>query len=153
MNSRRATFVGWLLLVAAATVYLSAALRIDADLSAFLPRGQSEAQRMFSRELRDGVTSRLLLVELAGDTSANLARISQTLQRGLAANPEFKYVGNGAAVFGGAELSLIRGPSIPAERCGRYDPLQRTRAPRGAAGAPGGPRRWGRHSRKALAGE
>ena len=107
MNPRHASIVAWALLVAVAVAWLVATLRIDTDMSAFLPRGQSDAQRMFNRELRDGVSSRLLLIELSGDQPASLARMSQMLKRKLAEDPAFKFVGNGDNVIGGAALAVI----------------------------------------------
>ncbi|MEO8346528.1 MAG: MMPL family transporter [Betaproteobacteria bacterium] len=107
MNLRYASTGGCALVLAVAVAWLAAALRIETDMSAFLPRGQSDAQRMFNRELRDGVSSRLMLIELAGDQPANLARMSRTLQRKLAVDSAFKYVGNGDSALGGAELAVI----------------------------------------------
>ena len=108
MNSaRRWTFAGWLVLMAAAAVWFAVALKVDSDFSAFLPGGQSQTQRIFTRELRDGVTSRLLLVELAHDDPRNLAAISRSMARTLSASPEFRHVANGEGALGAAELALI----------------------------------------------
>ena len=108
MNSaRRWTIAGWLALMAAATVWFAVALKVDSDFSAFLPGGASQTQRIFTRELRDGVTSRLLLVELAHDDPRNLAAMSRAMARALSASPEFRHVANGEGALGAAELSLI----------------------------------------------
>jgi predicted exporter len=106
-DARRWTMAGWLVLMAAAAVWFAVALKVDSDFSAFLPGGQSQTQRIFTRELRDGVTSRLLLVELAQDDPRNLAAISRSMARALSASPEFRQVANGEGALGAAELALI----------------------------------------------
>jgi predicted exporter len=106
-RARRWTMAGWLALMTAAAVWFAVALKVDSDFSAFLPAGQSQTQRIFTRELRDGVTSRLLLVELAHDDPRILAAISRSMARALSANPEFRHVANGEGALGAAELALI----------------------------------------------
>ena len=106
-GARRWTMVGWLVLMAAAAVWFTVALKVDSDFSAFLPAGQSQTQRIFTRELHDGVTSRLLLVELAHDDPRNLAAISRSVARTLSASPEVRHVANGEGALGAAELALI----------------------------------------------
>ncbi len=68
---------GWVVLMVAAGSWFAMALKVDSDFSAFLPGGQSQTQRIFSREMRDGVTSRLLLIELANDAPEKLAAMSK----------------------------------------------------------------------------
>ena len=106
-GARRWTMTGWLVLMAAAAAWFAVALKVDSDFSAFLPGGASQTQRIFTRELRDGVTSRLLLVELAHDDPRNLAAMSRSMARALSASPEFRYVANGEGALGAGELSLI----------------------------------------------
>jgi predicted exporter len=67
--------------VAAAMAWFATALTVDSDFSAFLPAGGTETQRILTRELRDGVTSRLLLIELAHDEPQRLAAISRAMVR------------------------------------------------------------------------
>ncbi len=106
-TARGFTIALWLALVAAGIFHVATAVRIDTDFSAFLPKGHSEAQRMLNRELRDGVASRLLLVELSNAEAPSLAAVSRAVARALAANPEFRYVSNGEAALGGRELALV----------------------------------------------
>jgi len=98
---------GWAVLMLAAGSWFAMALKVDSDFSAFLPAGQSQTQRIFSREMRDGVTSRLLLIELANADPGILAAMSKAMARALAESPEFRYVANGESAFGAAELALI----------------------------------------------
>ena len=101
------SMAAWLVLMAAAMAWFAAALKVDSDFSAFLPGGQTETQRIFNREMRDGVTSRLLLIELAQDAPLHLAAASRALARALSTSPEFRYVANGEGTIGGPELALI----------------------------------------------
>ena len=98
---------GWMVLMVAAASWFAMALHVGSDFSAFLPGGQSQTQRIFSREMRDGITSRLLLIELAQDDARRLAAMSKAMARALAESPEFRYVANGEGAFGAAELALI----------------------------------------------
>jgi predicted exporter len=106
-RARLWTMAGWLVLMAAAVAWFATALKVDSDFSAFLPGGQTQAQRIFSRELREGVTSRLLLIELAHDDPRQLAAMSRSLARSLTTHPEFRFVANGEGTIGAPELALI----------------------------------------------
>ena len=106
-GARRWSMAGWLVLMAAAAVWFAMALKVDSDFSAFLPGGQTPTQRIFNREMRDGVTSRLLLIELAHDNPLRLAAMSRAIARALSTSPEFRYVANGESAIGGPELALI----------------------------------------------
>jgi predicted exporter len=97
----------WAVLVAAALAYIAVAIKVDSDFAAFLPSGRTQAQRILSQELRDGVTSRLLLIELSHDDTSRLASLSRSLQRTLAANTEFRFVANGEGMPGESELDFI----------------------------------------------
>src|SRR5206468_4063290 len=91
MRSRTWVATSVLLLAAVATYYAATRITIDSDYSAFLPTGASEAQRVFMRELRDGVASRIVLVDLSGSAPEALAEASRKLARALAAGPAFRY--------------------------------------------------------------
>jgi predicted exporter len=71
------------------------------DMSAFLPRSPSPAQQVLVEQLRDGVVSRLILIGVEGDTSANLAQTSKRLAAQLRKEPNFISVNNGETI--GAE--------------------------------------------------
>ncbi|MEO5699886.1 MAG: MMPL family transporter [Casimicrobiaceae bacterium] len=71
--------------------------RYTADLSAFLPRRAEPAQRLLIDQLRDGVSSRLLLIGVAGASEEQLAAASRALAAKLRAQDAFSYVQNGEA--------------------------------------------------------
>jgi predicted exporter len=99
--------MGALLLVALGLAYALTRITIDSDYSAFLPAGASDTQRAFMRELRDGVASRIVLVEISGPAPESVAEASRKLAPALAASPAFRYVTNGATAFGQRELALL----------------------------------------------
>lgn len=107
MTGRWRTALAGALLAALAMFYVMNQVTLDSDYSAFLPAGQSETRRAFMRELRDGVASRIMLIEVTGAPADALAESSRKLAGVLAANPHFRYVSNGSADFGQRELALL----------------------------------------------
>jgi predicted exporter len=104
---RRATsiFIWMALLVAAGWIVAHA--RFTADLSAFLPALPSPAQRALVDELREGVASRLILIDIDGGDRAQLALLSQGLATRLRANPAFTSVNNGRAASSESDQRFI----------------------------------------------
>jgi predicted exporter len=115
------------------------------DMSAFLPRSPSPAQKVLVEQLRDGVVSRLILIGLEGGTPATLAQTSKSLAAQLRKEPEFISVNNGESV--GAEKDrdflwrnrYLLSPAITAEhfsapalRTALEDDLQLLGSPAGA---------------------
>jgi len=100
--------LGWLVAMAAAGLYVATQLRVDADFSAFLPDARGDAQRFLVTELKEGLVSRLLLIELAGDSPAGLGNVSKTLGGLLAGNQEFSYVNNGDAERNNRDFEVLR---------------------------------------------
>jgi predicted exporter len=97
MNARRAGAITvWAVLVTAAILIIARA-RYSADLSAFLPRAPTAAQRLLVEQLRQGVASRLIIVAIEGADEGVRARLSQALAQRLRADPEFTAVENGDA--------------------------------------------------------
>ena len=94
MISRRLAVVAWLCALAAAAAIV-ARLGIDTDMSAFLPRDPSPAQRVLVDQLRDGVVSRLVLVAVVGVPPPKAAAINRGLAARLRADPDFVTVENG----------------------------------------------------------
>ncbi len=94
MHRRAASIVIWMALLAAAA-WVVAHARYTADLSAFLPARPTPAQRALVDELREGVASRLILIDIDGGESAQRALLSQSLATRLRANPAFTTVNNG----------------------------------------------------------
>jgi predicted exporter len=107
MGARGWTLAGVTALVVAAVAWCAVALKVDSDFSAFLPGGQTQAQRIFSRELRDGAISRLLLIEIVRDDPQRLAAISRAMVGALSSSPEFRYATNGESTLRAPELALI----------------------------------------------
>jgi predicted exporter len=97
MRQRRAgALLLWAALLAVAAVIVARA-RYSADLSAFLPRAPTPAQRLLVEQLRQGVASRLLIVAIEGADASTRARLSQTMAATLRADPGFLAVENGDA--------------------------------------------------------
>jgi predicted exporter len=94
MSRRRTAIVVWALLLAAAALVVIRA-RYSADLSAFLPRAPTPAQRLLVEQLRQGVASRLIIVAIEGADPAARARLSAGLAGRLRAQGQFLSVANG----------------------------------------------------------
>jgi predicted exporter len=84
----------WLAVIGAAAVFVSQ-LRIDTDMTAFLPRTSSPAQRVLVDQLRDGVISRLVLIAIEGVRADQSTAISKRLAARLRENGDFASVENG----------------------------------------------------------
>ena len=67
----------------------------SADLSAFLPRSPTPAQRVLVEQLRDGVVARLILIGIEGKDPVALAAISARLAAALRKESSFASVNNG----------------------------------------------------------
>jgi predicted exporter len=87
----------WVVLVAVAAVTVVRA-RYTTDLSAFLPRSPTAAQRLLVDQLRDGLASRLIIVAIEGADSPTRARVSAAIAERLRADAAlFVSVNNGAS--------------------------------------------------------
>lgn len=107
MSGRRSVSVAaWLLLLAAAAAIIAHA-RFTADLSAFLPARATAAQQALVDELREGVASRLILIDIDGGDGASRAQISGELAERLRANPAFNSVNNGRAASSSADQKFV----------------------------------------------
>ena len=121
MRRRAAVVAVWAVLaLLAALVVLRA--RYSADLSAFLPRAPTRAQRLLVEQLRRGVASRLIIAAIGGADGRLRARLSRALAARLEADPRFVSVENGApatarrdAAFLFAHRYLLS-PSVSAQR-------------------------------------
>ena len=97
MRRQRAVSVGiWLVLAVIAAV-VAARTRYTADLSAFLPTAPTHAQQFLVEQLRDGLASRLILVDIEGADATVRAQLSRGLAARLHAQPAFRSVLNGEA--------------------------------------------------------
>lgn len=108
-GGRAGAIVLWAVLLAAAIAIIARA-RYSADLSAFLPRAPTAAQRLLVEQLRQGVASRLIIVAIEGGSPGRSlsrngdsagervrARLSQALAQRLRRDREFTAVENGDA--------------------------------------------------------
>jgi predicted exporter len=84
----------WAALTAVAIIVVARA-HYTTDLSAFLPRTPTAAQRLLVDQLRDGLASRLIIVAIDGSDSATRARVSQAMAARLRGDPQFVSVNNG----------------------------------------------------------
>ena len=97
MKSRRAAAILLWAGLAAIAVWVVARARYAADLSAFLPRAPTAAQRLLVEQLRQGVASKLIITAIEGGEAQARARLSQEVVQRLRADPEFLAVENGDA--------------------------------------------------------
>src|SRR3569833_4176666 len=84
----------WVVLAAVAVIVVARA-HYTTDLSAFLPRTPSAAQRLLVDQLRDGLASRLIIVAIEGSDSATRARLSRAMADQLRGDTQFVSVNNG----------------------------------------------------------
>ena len=108
MSGRRSASIAiWLLLLAAAA-WIVAHARFTADLSAFLPARATAAQQALVDELREGVASRLILIDIDGGDGPQRALISGQLAESLRANPIFSSVNNGRVAASSPDQKIGR---------------------------------------------
>ena len=94
MHSRLARVVLWLIAMGLAAVIVSRA-RYSADLSAFLPREPSARERLLVDQLRNGPTSRFILIAIEDGDLGTRVRLSTAMVRTLRSDPVFFSVDNG----------------------------------------------------------
>jgi len=97
MRRSRALALGlWLLGMGVAAIIVARA-RFSADLSAFLPRVPSPAQRLLVDQLQNGLAARLILIGIEGGDAAQRASASSALTARLSSQKAFLAVNNGEA--------------------------------------------------------
>jgi len=112
----------WLLALAAGAAWLHGHLRVQTEMTVFLPPSATPAQHLLVGQLREGVVSRLMLIEMAGATAPELARASRALAQRLRESGLFSSVANGDLAAMAAERDLILAhryllsPAVQAER-------------------------------------
>jgi predicted exporter len=94
MPRRRVIIAIWIVGLLAGCAII-ARTNFSADMSAFLPRSPSPAQRILVDQLREGVVSRLILLAIEGAPADTLATLSKALAGELRADPAFGIVSNG----------------------------------------------------------
>lgn len=103
----RSPFVAaWLALLLVCGVVV-AQTKFSADLSAFLPRSPTPAQRALVEQLKDGVVSRLVLAGIHGAAPDRLAQYNKALAAALRADPRFVAVNNGEDITQGKDRDFI----------------------------------------------
>ena len=101
MIARRRGAIGVWMIAMAICIGLIARSGISTDMTAFLPRSPSAAQRVLVDQVRNGVVSRLILLGIEEAPAETLADVSKTLAQRLRAEPELSSVDNGEeAAFG-----------------------------------------------------
>ena len=106
MKPRLVSVAIWLLLLAAAA-WIIAHARFTADLSAFLPTRATAAQQALVDELREGVASRLILIDIDGGDGPRRAQVSEQLAESLRANAAFSSVNNGRVTSSSADQKFV----------------------------------------------
>lgn len=106
-RTRSAAVAGWLLVLAACGYWATQRLVLTTDMSAFLPPAASRAQEVLIGQLRNGITSRLLLVAIEDAHPGELARVSGKLAENLSRNTLFETVANGDRSRAGKDLGQI----------------------------------------------
>ncbi|MGH8253057.1 MAG: MMPL family transporter [Steroidobacteraceae bacterium] len=105
-NWRAGSVAAWLLLLAASG-WIIAHARFTADLSAFLPARATAAQQALVDELREGVVSRLILIDIGGGDGPQRAQLSQQLAENLRASNAFSSVNNGRLSSSSADQKFV----------------------------------------------
>ncbi|HXO64581.1 MAG TPA: hypothetical protein VN882_07760, partial [Steroidobacteraceae bacterium] len=94
--TRRAAVVTLLFgALALAAVLLVARASYTADLSAFLPRSPTAAERLLVQQLRQGLATRLIMVAIAGSDAPTRAQVVSAMAQRLRADPAFITVNDG----------------------------------------------------------
>ena len=108
MNRRRLAVLGlWLLALAGSALWLQRHLEVRTEMTVFLPPSATPAQRLLLGQLREGVASRMMLIEVRGGATPDLARTSRDLARRLRDSGLFSSVNNGDLAALAAERELI----------------------------------------------
>jgi predicted exporter len=99
LSGRRAIIAIWVVGLLACCAII-ARTSFSTDMSAFLPRSPSAAQRILVDQLRQGVVSRLILLAIEGAPTDTLTALSKAVANDLRQDPAFAIVANGdAAAF------------------------------------------------------
>ncbi len=97
LRRAKTAIILWLVFILACGVVISRS-QFTTDLSAFLPKSPTPAQRLLLEQIRDGLASRLILVGIEGADAATRADLSQRIARRLRAESAFVSVDNGEPV-------------------------------------------------------
>jgi predicted exporter len=95
MRPARALVLGIWLLGVAAVALIVARARFSADLSAFLPRLPTAAQRLLVDQLQNGLAAHLILVGIEGGEATERARVATSMTAQLGTQSAFVSVNDG----------------------------------------------------------
>ena len=87
----------WLVLITAC-VFIISRTEFNADMSAFLPRSPTPAQKILVDQLRDGVVSRLILISVDDAPAPALAQLSKNMAAQLRGDSELVAIHNGERI-------------------------------------------------------
>lgn len=93
----RIAIVAWLSFLLVCGVIISRS-QFTTDLSAFLPRSPTPEQQLLLEQIRDGLASRIILVDIEGEDATTRARLSKQLAQKLRLDPAFISINNGEPV-------------------------------------------------------
>ncbi len=97
LRRAKTAIILWLVFILACGVVISRS-QFTTDLSAFLPKSPTPAQRLLLEQIRDGLASRLILVGIDGADASTRADLSRRIARRLRAESAFVSVDNGEPV-------------------------------------------------------
>lgn len=95
LRTRLVVIAAWALVLAGLGFYVAHALRVSTDLRSFMPSATNADQRLLLKQIGQGPGSRLLLVAIKGEATADLAALSKGLATALRHDKRFKRVVNG----------------------------------------------------------
>lgn len=97
LQHQRAVIATWLLLILISLVIISRS-HFTADLSAFLPSTPTAEQQLLMDQLKDGLSSRLILVGIQGQDASSRATLSKNMAHMLRSDSAFVSVNNGEPI-------------------------------------------------------
>lgn len=112
----------WAALLLLGLWWVTARTTVATDLTAFLPKAHTEAERLLVDELRAGPAARIILIAIADAEPEQLAAVSQAMATQLRTDPAFARVANGAGLLSDAERALLfthrylLSPTVSAQR-------------------------------------
>jgi predicted exporter len=97
LSRRSWSIVFWLAATASVAVYTSLSLRVDSDLTAFMPRARSAEHGMLLAEIREGAVGRTWLLAVAAASPEPPSLLASRLAQKLRSSDHFRNVYAGAA--------------------------------------------------------
>ena len=97
----------WLVVMLGGVWFSFTRVSIHNDLGDLLPQGSTWAQRLLLTQVRTGLSGRLILLALEGESPDELARISKLFGESLRADHRLGFVGNGMQTWSKEEQALL----------------------------------------------